>query len=206
MRASRRPPATASSRSSRPSSPEPPGRRSSPPHRPSCPDSDHPRGGAGPSDGRPPGDQGSVRSSPLGSSADSSYPVRGGGVEPGIGLRSLRRWTVTASPGAYPRGRHDRPCSASPSRLNRAACELSTSSKASCSPRSGGWPRGRDVGSGDGRRPLQSGTSRAIDGTVDRGTLPGWAGRVLRFVVEQAPIEWLLNQLPFWALARPPPF
>ena len=44
---------------------------------------------------------------------------------------------------------------------------------------------------------LQSGTSRAIDDAVERGTLPGWAGRVLGFVVERAPIDWLLERLPF---------
>jgi hypothetical protein len=43
---------------------------------------------------------------------------------------------------------------------------------------------------------IQSGTSRAIGDAVDRGTLPSWAGRVLRFVVERAPIQWLLDKLP----------
>jgi hypothetical protein len=82
--------------------------------------------------------------------------------------------------------------------LNGAACELGTSREGlvlSLDPEAGlgdvTWDRETAADA------LQSGTSRAIDDAVDRGTLPGWAGRVLRFVVERAPIEWLLNQLPF---------
>jgi hypothetical protein len=82
--------------------------------------------------------------------------------------------------------------------LNGAACELGTSREGlvlSLDPDAGlggvTWDRETAADA------LQSGTSRAIDDAVDRGTLPGWAGRVLRFVVERAPIEWLLNQLPF---------
>jgi hypothetical protein len=43
---------------------------------------------------------------------------------------------------------------------------------------------------------VKSGTSRAIDDAVDRGSLPGWAGRVLGFVVDRAPLGWLLQRLP----------
>jgi predicted MFS family arabinose efflux permease len=82
--------------------------------------------------------------------------------------------------------------------LNGAACELGTSREGlvlSLDPEAGigdvTWDRDTAA------EALQSGTSRAIDDAVDRGTLPGWAGRVLRFVVERAPIEWLLDRLPF---------
>ena len=82
--------------------------------------------------------------------------------------------------------------------LNGAACELGTSREGlvlSLDPEAGigdvTWDRDTAA------EALQSGTARAIDDAVERGTLPGWAGRVLRFVVERAPIDWLLNQLPF---------
>ncbi len=82
--------------------------------------------------------------------------------------------------------------------LNGAACELDTSREAlvlSLDSESGigdvTWDRDTAA------EALQSGTSRAIDDAVDRGTLPSWAGRVLGFVVERAPIGWLLERLPF---------
>jgi predicted MFS family arabinose efflux permease len=82
--------------------------------------------------------------------------------------------------------------------LNGAACELGTSREElvlSLDPRSGigdvTWDR-KTVA-----QAMKSGTSRAIDDAVDRGTLPGWAGSALRFVVDRAPIEWFLQRLPF---------
>jgi hypothetical protein len=82
--------------------------------------------------------------------------------------------------------------------LNGAACELGTSRAElilSLDPNSGigdvTWDRPT------AERAVKSGTSRAIDDAVDRGTLPSWAGTALRFVVERAPIGWLLQQLPF---------
>jgi hypothetical protein len=82
--------------------------------------------------------------------------------------------------------------------LNGAACELGTSREGlvlSLDPQAGigdvTWDRDTAA------EALQSGTSRAIDDAVERGTLPGWMGRLLRFVVERAPIDWLLEQLPF---------
>ncbi len=81
--------------------------------------------------------------------------------------------------------------------LNGAACDLGTSREElilSLDPKSGigdvTWDR--DTAG----KAIQSGTSRAIGDAVDRGTLPTWAGRVLRFVVERAPIQWLLDKLP----------
>ena len=65
--------------------------------------------------------------------------------------------------------------------LNGAACELGTSREGlvlSLDPESGigdvTWDRDTAA------EALQSGTARAIDDAVERGTLPGWAGRVLR--------------------------
>ena len=81
--------------------------------------------------------------------------------------------------------------------LNGAACDLGTSREElilSLDPKSGigdvTWDRATAA------KAIQSGTSRAIDDAVDRGTLPSWAGRALRFVVERAPIQWLLDKLP----------
>jgi MFS family permease len=81
--------------------------------------------------------------------------------------------------------------------LNGAACDLGTSREElilSLDPKSGigdvTWDRDTAA------KAIQSGTSRAIDDAVDRGTLPSWAGRALRFVVERAPIQWLLDKLP----------
>ena len=81
--------------------------------------------------------------------------------------------------------------------LNGAACDLGTSREElilSLDPKSGigdvTWDRAT------AGKAIQSGTSRAIDDAVDRGTLPSWAGRALRFVVERAPIQWLLDKLP----------
>jgi MFS family permease len=81
--------------------------------------------------------------------------------------------------------------------LNGAACDLGTSREElilSLDPKSGigdiAWDRDTAA------KAIQSGTSRAIDDAVDRGTLPSWAGRALRFVVERAPIQWLLDKLP----------
>jgi hypothetical protein len=81
--------------------------------------------------------------------------------------------------------------------LNGAACDLGTSREElilSLDPKSGigdvTWDRAT------AGKAIQSGTSRAIDDAVDRGTLPSWAGTALRFVVERAPIQWLLDKLP----------
>ena len=81
--------------------------------------------------------------------------------------------------------------------LNGAACDLGTSREElvlSLDPNSGigdvTWDR--DTAG----KAIQSGTARAIDDAVERGTLPSWAGRALRFVVERAPIQWLLDKLP----------
>jgi hypothetical protein len=44
---------------------------------------------------------------------------------------------------------------------------------------------------------LKAGAHRAIDDAEDRGTLPGWAGSMLGFVADHAPINWFVGKLPF---------
>ncbi len=82
--------------------------------------------------------------------------------------------------------------------LNGAACQLGTSREElvlSLDPKSGvgdvSWDKDTAADA------IQSGTVRAIDDAVDRGTLPSWAGTALRFVVRRAPLGWLLDRLPF---------
>ena len=82
--------------------------------------------------------------------------------------------------------------------LNGAACELGTTRERlvlSLDPKSGvgdvTW--NKDVAA----QAVKSGTSRAIDDAIDRGSLPRWAGSALRYVVQRAPLSWLLDKLPF---------
>jgi hypothetical protein len=82
--------------------------------------------------------------------------------------------------------------------LNGAACELHTTRERlvlSLDPNSGvddvTWSKETAA------KAVQSGTSRAIDDAVHRGTLPSWAGSALRFIVQRAPLSWLLQKLPF---------
>jgi MFS family permease len=81
--------------------------------------------------------------------------------------------------------------------LNGAACDLGTTREElvlSLDPKSDlagvHWSRDKAA------EAVKSGTARAIDDAVDRGSLPGWAGRVLGFVVDRAPLGWLLEKLP----------
>jgi MFS family permease len=43
---------------------------------------------------------------------------------------------------------------------------------------------------------LRAGAHRAIDDANDRNTIPGWAAAALGFVVDRAPIGWLVERLP----------
>ena len=79
--------------------------------------------------------------------------------------------------------------------LNGAACELGTTREALVLSLASGsgfedvtWDRAT------AERALRSGFDRAIDDADDRGSLPGWGAAILRFVVERAPIDWLLNR------------
>ena len=81
--------------------------------------------------------------------------------------------------------------------LNGAACELGTTREIlvlSLDPEAQfdevSWDRNTM------ETALRSGAHRAIDDANDRDTIPGWAAAALGFVVDQAPISWLVDRLP----------
>jgi hypothetical protein len=43
---------------------------------------------------------------------------------------------------------------------------------------------------------LKSGAERAINDAEDRGTLPGPAAAILRFIADHAPMSWIVERLP----------
>ena len=43
---------------------------------------------------------------------------------------------------------------------------------------------------------LRTGAHRAIDDANDRDAIPGWAAAALGFVVDHAPISWLVKRSP----------
>jgi len=83
------------------------------------------------------------------------------------------------------------------SALNGAACELGTTRERlvlSLDPNSSfedvTWDRDTM------EEALREGTHRAIDDANDRDAIPGWAAAALGFVVDRAPVGWLVEQLP----------
>jgi hypothetical protein len=85
--------------------------------------------------------------------------------------------------------------------LNGAACELGVGREElvlSLEPTTG---FGGEVTWDDAtlERALKKGLDRSIDDAVDRGTLPGFVGTALRFLVDKAPLDWILGRfdLPF---------
>jgi hypothetical protein len=83
------------------------------------------------------------------------------------------------------------------STLNGAACELGTTRERlvlSLDERSGY----DDVEWDDDtlETALRAGAHRAIDDANDRDAIPGWAAAALGFVVDRAPVGWLLERLP----------
>lgn len=83
------------------------------------------------------------------------------------------------------------------SALNGAACELGTTRERlvlSLDPDSGY----DDVTWDDetAEQALRSGAHRAIDDADDRDSIPGWAATALHFVVDRAPVGWLVDRLP----------
>jgi MFS family permease len=83
------------------------------------------------------------------------------------------------------------------STLNGAACELGTTRERlvlSLDPKSSfddvSWDRDTM------ETALRSGAHRAIDDANDRNTMPGWAAAALGFVVDHAPIGWLVERVP----------
>jgi hypothetical protein len=49
-------------------------------------------------------------------------------------------------------------------------------------------------------RALKAGAHRAIDAADERGSLPGWGATALGWIVDRAPIDWLVEHvsLPSW--------
>lgn len=83
------------------------------------------------------------------------------------------------------------------SALNGAACELSTTRERlvlSLDPNSTfddvDWDRDSM------EQALRVGAHRAIDDANDRDAIPGWAAAALGFVVDRAPVDWLVERLP----------
>ena len=83
------------------------------------------------------------------------------------------------------------------SAINGAACELGTSRER--------LVLSLDEGSGYDdvawdkatvEEALRVGAHRAIDDANDRDSIPGWAAAALGFVVDQAPVDWLVQRLP----------
>jgi hypothetical protein len=83
------------------------------------------------------------------------------------------------------------------SALNGAACELGTSRERlvlSLDPNSGYDDVSWDEDTAE--EALRSGAHRAIDDADERDSIPGLVASALRFVVDRAPIGWLVERLP----------
>jgi hypothetical protein len=83
------------------------------------------------------------------------------------------------------------------STLNGAACDLHTSRERlvlSLDPNSGYHDVTWDKPSAE--KALKSGAERAINDAEDRGTLPGPAAAILRFIADHAPMSWIVDRLP----------
>ena len=83
------------------------------------------------------------------------------------------------------------------SALNGAACDLGTTRERlvlSIDPNSSfddvTWNRDTM------EEALRNGAHRAVDDANDRDAIPGWAAAALGFVVDQAPVDWLVERLP----------
>jgi hypothetical protein len=104
----------------------------------------------------------------------------------------------TAAPDPFPGGGLDASIQRiALSTINGAACELGTTRERlvlSLDPKSTyddvSWDRDTM------ETALRSGAHRAIDDANDRNTIPGPAAAVLGFVVDRAPIGWLVERIP----------
>ena len=126
------------------------------------------------------------------------------GVEQAAGAATVGTFkqvnACTASPDTYDGGGLDGWAQrVALSALNGAACELHTSRERlvlSLDPNSGysnvTWDKAT------AKKAIQSGLKRAIKDGEDRGGLPGWAGSVLDFATDHAPIDWILNLFPYF--------
>ena len=82
------------------------------------------------------------------------------------------------------------------SALNGAACDLHTTRERlvlSLDPNSGyndvTWDRAT------AQKALHSGLQRAIDDAEARGTMPSWGGSILGWIVDHAPIDWIVDRI-----------
>jgi hypothetical protein len=83
------------------------------------------------------------------------------------------------------------------SALNGAACELGTTRERlvlSLDPNSGFDDVTWDQETAE--EALRVGARRAIDDANDRDAIPGWVASALEFIVDRAPIGWLVDNLP----------
>jgi len=85
------------------------------------------------------------------------------------------------------------------SALNGAACDLHTTRERlvlSLDPKSGykdvTWDRAT------AEKALHSGLQRAIDDAEARGTMPSWGGSILGWIVDHAPINWIIDRIPLF--------
>jgi MFS family permease len=85
------------------------------------------------------------------------------------------------------------------SALNGAACDLHTTRERlvlSLDPHSGytdvTWDRAT------AQKALHSGLQRAIDDAEARGTMPSWGGSILGWIVDHAPIDWIVDRIPLF--------
>jgi MFS family permease len=104
----------------------------------------------------------------------------------------------TASPDTYPgRGLDAVVQRIGLSALNGAACELGTTRERfvlSLDPKSGYDDVSWDEKTAE--QALRAGAHRAIDDADERDSIPGLVASALRFVVDRAPIGWLVERLP----------
>jgi hypothetical protein len=104
----------------------------------------------------------------------------------------------TAAPDTYPGGGLDAVVQRiGLSALNGAACELGTSRERlvlSLDPNSGYDDVSWDEDTAE--EALRAGAHRAIDDADDRDSIPGLAASALHFVVDRAPVGWLVERLP----------
>ena len=104
----------------------------------------------------------------------------------------------TAEPDEFPGGGLDASVQRiALSALNGAACELGTTRERlvlSLDPNSSfddvDWDRDTM------ETALRDGAHRAIDDANDRDAIPGWVAAALGFVVDRAPVDWLVERLP----------
>jgi len=129
----------------------------------------------------------------------------------GLGLVAVELATGAADTGEFVA---EDPCTASPdpyegggldgvvqeialSTLNGAACELGTTRERlvlSLDPDSGYEDVAWDEETLE--TALRAGAHRAIDDANDRDAVPGWVAAALGFVVDRAPVGWLVEAIP----------